>query len=114
MYSIGDFSKINKITPKTLRHYDRIGLLKPALINEQTGYRFYSAEQLPVIRKILMLKELGFALCEIHQIVNEESALNGFLKQREKQLQQTIHEAQQRIVRVRKYLQSHFNSSHAH
>lgn len=62
MYSIGDFSKINKITPKTLRHYDRIGLLKPALIDERTGYRFYSVEQLPVIRKILMLKELGFKL----------------------------------------------------
>lgn len=104
MYSIGDFSKINKITPKTLRHYDRIGLLRPALIDQRTGYRFYSAEQLPGIRKILMLKELGFTLSEIEQIVNQQSAIDGFLKQRENQLEQTIREARHRLVRVREYL----------
>jgi DNA-binding transcriptional MerR regulator len=104
MYSIGDFSKINKITPKTLRHYDRIDLLKPAFIDERTGYRFYSVEQLPVIRKILMLKELGFTLSEIQLIMNEESTIASLLMQREKQIQQTIREEQQMLVRVREYL----------
>lgn len=104
MYSIGDFSKINKITPKTLRHYDRIGLLRPALTDQRTGYRFYSAEQLPVMRKILMLKELGFTLSEIEQIVNKQTAIAGFLEQRKQQLEQTIDEAQHRLVRVREYL----------
>lgn len=104
MYSIGDFSKINKITPKALRHYDRIGLLKPAMIDERTGYRFYSVEQLSVIRKILMLKELGFALSQIQQIVTEQSAFEDLLKQRERQLKQTIQEEQQRLLRVREYL----------
>lgn len=75
MYSIGEFSKINKTTPKTLRHYDRIGLLKPAFIDEKTGYRFYAVKQLPVIYKIMTLKDLGFSLSEIRQIVDEESTL---------------------------------------
>jgi DNA-binding transcriptional MerR regulator len=51
MYKIGLFSKINKITVKTLRHYDEIGLLKPAHIDIETGYRYYSSEQLPKINK---------------------------------------------------------------
>lgn len=49
MYSIGEFSRINRITPKALRHYDRIGLLKPAKIDEWTGYRFYAPQQLPEV-----------------------------------------------------------------
>jgi DNA-binding transcriptional MerR regulator len=103
MYSIGDFSKINKITPKTLRHYDRIGLFKPALIDERSGYRFYSVEQLPVIGKILRLKELGFTLSEIEQILNEESTLGNFLAQREKQIQKAIRKERQLLVKVQEY-----------
>jgi DNA-binding transcriptional MerR regulator len=53
MYSIGEFSKINRITPKTLRHYDRIGLLTPASVDDWTGYRYYSPDQLPMIGKMI-------------------------------------------------------------
>ncbi|MFW6213776.1 MAG: MerR family transcriptional regulator, partial [Spirochaetota bacterium] len=72
MYSIGEFSQINRITPKTLRHYDRIGLLEPARTDEWTGYRYYSPAQLPMIRRILALKDLGFSLEEIGRIVRGE------------------------------------------
>lgn len=65
MYKIGVFSKMNRITIKTLRHYDEIGLLKPCYVEEQSGYRFYSAEQLPRLHQILMLKEIGLSLQEI-------------------------------------------------
>lgn len=89
MYTIGAFSRINRITPKTLRHYDRIGLLKPAATDEWTGYRYYGAEQLPQIRRILMLKELGFSLAEIQAIVTGEAEM---------------HEQQARLNRVAAYL----------
>lgn len=49
MYRIGMFSKINKVTVKTLRYYDEVGLLIPAYVDEENGYRYYTSEQLPII-----------------------------------------------------------------
>ena len=53
MYSIGMFSRINQVTPKTLRHYARMGLLKPAYVDTETGYRYYDATQIVRMRQIL-------------------------------------------------------------
>lgn len=81
MYSIGEFSKINHITTKTLRHYDRIGLFKPAEVDEWTGYRYYTRDQLHDIARILELRDLGFALDEIAGILRgrdqEAACLNA-------------------------------------
>ena len=64
-YKIGLFSKMNRVTIKALRHYDEIGLLKPAAIEKFTGYRYYTSEQLPLLHQILALREMGFTLDEI-------------------------------------------------
>jgi len=81
MYKIGLFSKINKITIKTLRHYDDIGLLKPAHIDVETGYRYYSSEQLPQIHMIISLRQMGFSLEEIISMtVNGENVMQYFEK----------------------------------
>ena len=45
MFKIGEFSKLTQVTIRMLRHYDEIGLLKPAFVDEWTGYRMYSVEQ---------------------------------------------------------------------
>ena len=60
MFKIGEFSKIAQLSGRTLRHYDTIGLLKPVHIDPATGYRYYSAEQLPRLNRILALKDLVF------------------------------------------------------
>lgn len=52
MLRIGEFSKLSRVSIRMLRHYDDIGLLKPAEIDQFTGYRYYSPEQLPVIGRI--------------------------------------------------------------
>ena len=104
MYSIGEFSKINRITPKTLRHYDRIGLIAPAATDEWTGYRYYSADQLPAIRQILALKDLGFSLEEIRRIVSGEADVGALLERREAELEREMRRNQSRIERVRAYL----------
>ena len=83
MYSITDSSMINRITPKTLRHYDRIGLLRPARTDEWTGHRYYTPGQLPRIRRVLALKELGFSLLEVHAIVDAEAPVEALLARRE-------------------------------
>lgn len=67
-YKIGLFSKMNRVTIKTLRHYDEIGLLAPAFIEQVTGYRYYTSEQLPILHQILALREMGFTLEEIKQV----------------------------------------------
>ena len=65
MFKIGDFSKFTCVSIKMLRHYDAIGLLKPAYADPQTGYRYYLADQLPRLNRIISLKELGFTLEQV-------------------------------------------------
>jgi DNA-binding transcriptional MerR regulator len=72
MLSIGEFSKICRCTTKTLRHYDRIGLLKPVRHNRGTGYRYYEISQLFRMLFIQKLKKYGFTLEEIKKLLKSE------------------------------------------
>ena len=69
MLKIGEFSKLSRVSIRMLRHYDTIGLLKPMAIHPETGYRYYGEEQLPVAGRIAALKEMGFRLSEIAEIL---------------------------------------------
>ena len=71
MLRISEFSRLSHVTVKALRYYDEIGLLPPATVDAFTNYRYYSAEQLPRLRRIIMLKEMGFQLVEIGRILND-------------------------------------------
>ena len=91
MLSIGEFSKICQVTVKTLRHYDRIGLLKPIQVDEMTGYRYYSRKQMEQMLLIQRLKRYGFSLEEIQVILHctEKGALlSKMQQQKEKLIQQ--------------------------
>lgn len=82
MFKIGDFSRIARVSARLLRFYDEIGLLKPVHADPQTGYRYYSADQLAQLNRITVLKELGFSLDQIGPVIkNEISAaeLRGML-----------------------------------
>ena len=70
MFRIGEFSKIAQVSGRLLRYYDEIGLFKPEHIDEASGYRLYSARQLPDLNRILALKELGLTLEQIAPLVN--------------------------------------------
>jgi len=65
MFRIGDFSRIARVSARLLRFYDEIGLLKPAHADAQTGYRHYTVAQLAQLNRITVLKELGFSLEQI-------------------------------------------------
>lgn len=68
MLKIGDFSALSKISIFMLRHYNEIGLLIPVYVDEFTGYRYYSEEQLPIANRIQALKKiwgLGYPLLRI-------------------------------------------------
>ena len=67
-YKIGEFSRLGRVTVRTLRHYEKIGLLKPGIVDRWTGYRYYSPEQLQKLLSIVQLKQLGFSLAEITEL----------------------------------------------
>lgn len=69
MFQIGEFSKVARVSTRLLRYYDEIGLFSPGQIDDLTGYRFYSANQLPELNRILALKELGLSLDQIKRFV---------------------------------------------
>ncbi|MDF2802639.1 MAG: transcriptional regulator, MerR family, partial [Anaerocolumna sp.] len=69
-FRIGDVAAMFDISTKTLRIYDRIGLLKPSIINVENGYRYYTPNQLSTLEVILNLKKVGFSLKEISLFVN--------------------------------------------
>lgn len=70
MLKIGDFSKLTRVSIRMLRHYDEIDLLKPVEIDPFTGYRYYSEEQLPVACRITALKDMGFGLAAIREMLD--------------------------------------------
>lgn len=70
MLKIGDFSKLSRVSIRMLRHYDETNLLRPMKIDEFTGYRYYSEEQLPVMSRINALKDMGFGVVAIREILN--------------------------------------------
>jgi DNA-binding transcriptional MerR regulator/effector-binding domain-containing protein len=69
MYTIGEFSRITGLTVKTLRFYHEQGLLEPASIDPQTGYRHYDRSQIDTARVISYLRELEFPIAEIRQLL---------------------------------------------
>ena len=72
MLRIGDFSKLSKISIKTLRYYDKIGLLKPAMIDSATQYRYYTTEQLETVRMISMYKDVGLSNDMISKLIYQK------------------------------------------
>src|SRR5688572_12871667 len=85
---------------KTLRHYDDIGLFKPAQVDRFTGYRYYTFDQLPRLNRILVLKGLGFSLDDIRQMVDsdlEAGELRGMLRLRRAQLQRQADETLEKL-----------------
>ncbi|MBO4992483.1 MAG: MerR family transcriptional regulator [Firmicutes bacterium] len=68
LYKIGMFAAMNHVTVKTLRFYEEQGLLMPALIHPENGYRYYTLSQMAVLHQITALKQAGFTLEEIARI----------------------------------------------
>jgi DNA-binding transcriptional MerR regulator len=87
----------------TLRYYDQMGLLKPAHVDPFTDYRYYSAEQLPRLNRILALKDLGFSLEQIAQLLKRTimpDEMRGMLLLRQADAEREVKEAQTRLARV--------------
>jgi DNA-binding transcriptional MerR regulator/effector-binding domain-containing protein len=83
MYSIGEFSRITGLTVKTLRFYADEGLLPPAFVDPETGYRYYDDARIETARVIVALRQLEFSVREIAEILaghNDEGDILSFLE----------------------------------
>ncbi|WIG61493.1 MAG: Transcriptional regulator, MerR family [Ktedonobacterales bacterium] len=93
MFRIGEFSLIAQVSGRLLRYYDEIGLLSPEYTDPQTGYRYYSAAQLPHLNRILVLKELGLGLDQIARLLSQGASseeIRGMLLLRKAQITQAM------------------------
>lgn len=68
MFTVKQLSKLAGVTPRTLHHYDAIGLLKPSRVGDN-GYRYYGEESLLQLQQILFYRELGIPLEDIKKIM---------------------------------------------
>lgn len=84
LFSIGELSKYQNISKQTLIFYDKIGLFRPAYVNPENGYRYYSSNQIDYLDTILIMKKIGFSLSEIREHMrnyNIDSSLIALRKQ---------------------------------
>ncbi len=103
MFKIGEFSKLSRVSVKTLRYYDELGLLHPAHIDRFTSYRYYTAEQLTQLNRILALRDLGLSLEQVGHVLRDglpAEQLRGMLRLKRGELEQHLAEESARLQRV--------------
>jgi DNA-binding transcriptional MerR regulator/effector-binding domain-containing protein len=105
MFKIGEFSQLGQISTRMLRHYDKLGLLQPSSIDEWTGYRYYTIDQLPRLHRIIALKDLGLSLSQIADLLAADgdlpvAQLRGMLTLKQAEVRREITEGQMRLQRI--------------
>jgi DNA-binding transcriptional MerR regulator len=109
MFSIGDFARLGLVSVRMLRHYDGIGLLPPARVDDATGYRWYAADQLPRLNRIVALRKLGFSLHQVAEMLDvavSAEQLHGMLRLRRAELAAQVAADNARLAQVRARLRS--------
>lgn len=109
MFKIGEFSRLSQVPVKTLRFYDEIGLFKPSFIDQTNGYRHYELSQFERINQIKMLKDLGFSLEQIANMLDEafsQDELRRMLHMKLADLENEAMALEQRRTRVQNQLKN--------
>jgi len=108
MFTTGDFSRIARVTRRTLRHYREVGLFEPVLSDADNGYHYYTTAQLPRLNRILALRELGFGLDQIRRMVDDAipvDKLRGLMRRRKAEIEQDLQRWQQSVREIESRLQ---------
>ncbi len=103
MLSIGEFARHGGVSLRVLRHYDRIGLLRPEWVDPVSGYRWYAAAQLQQLNRVVALRDLGFGLERIQELTGDDVAvadLRGMLVARRAELEDAVATESDRLARV--------------
>lgn len=103
MYRIGLFSQITKTTIKALRYYDEVGLLVPAHVDQENGYRYYTTGQLVELHKIISLRQMGFSIDEVLAIIASRN-VEEIVAQRKAEIVGQIKESADQLSRINHYI----------
>ena len=100
-----------------LRHYDRLGLFRPARVDPVTGYRTYAVAQLERLHRIVAFRELGFTLEQIGELLDDDlplDQLRGMLRLRRLQVEQDVATQRARLARVEAHLDAREGTATMH
>jgi len=103
MFKVGEFATLAHVSKRLLRYYDEIGLLSPSHTDRFNGYRYYSAEQLAHLNRILVLKDLGLSLDQVRRLLNDDVStdeMQGMLLLRKAEIEQQLRAETQRIRQI--------------
>ncbi len=103
MFQIGEFSKLVRVSPRMLRHYEKCGLIYPAKVDAMTGYRLYSAEQIPLLSRIVQLRDIGFNIDEIGDALphfEDEGYILRALEKKESAIRASIETENDKLVKL--------------
>jgi len=109
MLRISEFARAGNVTIRALRFYDQVGLLRPAHVSPETGYRRYTPAQIAELNRIQAFKDMGFALGEIADLLRQRPTaiqLRQILEERRKSLQARVREDVGRLGRIEARLRS--------
>lgn len=104
---IGDFSRLSRVSVKTLRYYDELGLIKPVRVDEFTGYRYYEHEQLVRLNRLRALQDLGFSLEQIGPLLEagvSADQMRVMLVSKSEEIKQRLREESGRLARLEAWL----------
>jgi DNA-binding transcriptional MerR regulator len=103
VFVIGTVARLAGVSVRTLRYYDEIGLLRPVWVDANTGYRWYEAEQLRRLHRIIALRDLGVRLVEIGVLLDDQltvEELRGILSLRRAEAHDRLAAEAERLARV--------------
>lgn len=98
MFTVGGFARIGGVSAKVLRAWDAAGLFAPAWVDPSSGYRYYTPAQLPDLRRILALRDVGMGLAQIGELVGGGADLRATLEQRRAELEAERREVERRLA----------------
>jgi DNA-binding transcriptional MerR regulator/effector-binding domain-containing protein len=98
MFTVGGFARIAGISAKVLRAYDAAGLFAPAWVDASSRYRYYSPAQLPNLRRILALRDVGLSRAEIGALIGGGGDLRATLERRRRELEAERRELDRRLA----------------
>lgn len=107
MLKVSEFAHLGHVSGRMLRHYDALGVLQPQYTDELTGYRYYALDQLPRLNRILALKDLGFRLEQISDLIDQELSveqLRAMFMLKQAEVQNLVASEQARLARIEAHL----------
>lgn len=103
MLNIGDFARLGGVSIRTLHHYDSLGLLPPAEVDDASGWRRYEFGQLAQLNRIVTLKSLGFTLEEVGEMLRADDSdpvVRALLERRRDAMRDQVRELHHRLAQV--------------